>query len=271
MIENTVITDDGKAARLAKYRDHLNKMAILLGDKYNLPLLSGAVKQVAWAQDIRTKFAEALDRQRQNLTPETMEAVNRYIFGETSARWWIDRKDVSFEEHLIYAKTLGRVSENRPAAAPAVAPSVPVPVGVVTIDCANTERVMVCGVPAAAAGILSRFGFSESGAEWKRDISVSDNSRSGVVDGLCLALLQAGYTARIVSAPPAPVIRDGLLTVVSGRLCVEARTEPVYKAAARLGCRRVFVDSAKRSELSAFLQNYDIEVSPEAREVLGGE
>lgn len=266
-MENTVITDDGKAARLAKYREHLNKMAILLGDKYNLPLLSGAVKQVAWAQDIRTKFAETLDRQRQNLTPETMEAVNRYIFGETSARWWIDRKDVSFEEHLIYAKTLGRVSESRPAAVP----SVPVPAGVVTIDCANTERVIVCGVAAAAAGILSRFGFSESGTEWKRDIAVSDNSRSGVVDGLCLALLQAGYTARIVSAPPAPVIRDGLLTVVSGRLCVEARTDPVYKAAGRLGCRQVFVDLAKRSELSAFLQNYDIEVSPEAREVLGSE
>ena len=264
MIENAVIKTDGKAARIAKYREHLDKMSILLGDKYNLPEISGAIKQIAWAKDIRTKFAEALDRQREHLNPDTLLAVQNYIFCETSARWWIDRKDVSFEEHLIYAKTLGKVAENE-VGKPVLSKS-----EVIVIDSSQSDKIVVSFVPSSAFPILQSRGFSPSvSGEWVNEISVSDNARCGVVDSLCLSLLQSGYAARVISPPAPPVLHDGKLLVVNGRLCVEAKTEAVYKAAARIGVRFVCVDGANRDDLRQFLDNYDVEVSESARGVVG--
>ena len=263
MIENTVIMNGGKAARIAKYREHLDKMSILLEDKYDLPEISGAVKQIAWAKDIRTKFVESLDKQRNNISRDTLDAVRTHIFGETSARWWIDRKDVSFEEHILYAKTLGKVVEHRESK-PVRSDASPI----VVIDCTDSDKVVVSNTCPAAPAVLERFGFHRDGSVWIRDVSISANERAGLVDSLCLSLLQNGCAARVVVPPvPAPVY-DGVLTVVNGRLCVEARTEAVYKAASRFGCRRVYVDKNRLDELAVFLKNYDVFVSDDAREVL---
>ena len=45
-----------KDLRIAQYRERLDQLGAVLKNKYNLFPMTGAVKQISWATDIRTNF-----------------------------------------------------------------------------------------------------------------------------------------------------------------------------------------------------------------------
>lgn len=63
---------------------HFESFVDLIADNNDLPALEGSEKQIAWAENIRAKFAASLA-----LTGEKMPDG---IFFETSAKWWIDNR-----------------------------------------------------------------------------------------------------------------------------------------------------------------------------------
>jgi hypothetical protein len=66
---------------------------------YTLPELTGSEKQIAWAQKIRKTQYTMLDTYVNNhirSTPEQKEVwveCFNWIFSQTDARFWIDRRD----------------------------------------------------------------------------------------------------------------------------------------------------------------------------------
>lgn len=260
MIDKSVISN--KSSRMAQYREHLDKMLILLTDKYQLPEISGAPKQIAWAKDIRIKFVEQLDKQISSVPSSIISTVKSQILSQTESRWWIDRKDMSFEEHLIYAKTVCSISdfqENK------LSPKQP---NITIVDCQADDCVSV-HCPVSASPILQKYDFVEKSGVWVREVCYTDVAREGVVNALCLALLQAGHTAKVLPHAEPEVIHDGTLRFVDGRLCVIARSEVVFKAASRIGQRQVFLDGCDKSTIMTFVQNYDVDVSEDVREAFG--
>lgn len=257
--------NSSKSEKLRLYREHLNKQIILLSDKYNLSPLSGAEKQIAWATDIRIRFVEALDKHRGELSDSAFRSVTNQILSQTESRWWIDHRDQSFDEYLSFAKTISLVDDSGD-----VLPRYEKPSDVVFID-AERERIEVSYYkPETISEILQRHSFVMDGNKWIREIPLDDSTRQGVIDSLCLTLLSGGFTARVQHPPKPEPIRDGLIKIVDGRLCVEARTEAVYKAASRLGKRVVWLDGVDRSEIQKFVSSYDIGISDDASQTLGG-
>lgn len=98
------LTQDCPECKKSKYNEECRKKA----EENNLPPLSGSEKQVVWAVAIRQAFLDNL----QSLLDERMKLVNdsnreramtslqkihtirdAIITNETSAKWWIDRRN----------------------------------------------------------------------------------------------------------------------------------------------------------------------------------
>lgn len=66
--------------------------------EYGLPALTGSEKQVKWATDIRGKFNRAFDSEtkqflRYKTAAKYLTAWKDACNAQTSAKWWIDRRD----------------------------------------------------------------------------------------------------------------------------------------------------------------------------------
>lgn len=63
----------------------------------NLPALTGTKAQVAWAEDLRVKMLDGIDRNIKNATFETrrrqFENTRDYLLTKTTAKWWIDNRN----------------------------------------------------------------------------------------------------------------------------------------------------------------------------------
>ena len=258
-------TNSSKSDKFHRYREHLDRQIILLGDKYNLPKLSGADKQVAWAADIRIRFVESLDKNRSSLSEGVFNAVCSQILTQTESRWWIDRREQSYENLLSFAHTVSLIDSSGDTL-----PKYEKAPDVVFIN-AEQECIVVSYIePAEIASIMLRHSFVLTDCRWVRDIAFDDPVRQSAIDALCLALLAGGFTAKVAHPQKPEPVRDGVLQIVAGRLCVEAKTEAVYKAASRLGKRVVWLDGVDKSEIQKFVSSYDIGISEEARTKLGG-
>lgn len=258
-------TNSSKSEKFRKYREHLDRQIILLGDKYDLPKLSGADKQIAWATDIRIRFVESLDKNRNSLSEPVFCAVRSQILTQTESRWWIDRREQAYEDMLSFANTVSLVDSSGD-----VLPRYEKPSDVVFINAESELIVVSYFEPAAISAIMLRHSFTLTDGRWMRSIEMADVSRQGVIDALCLSLLAGGFTAKVANPPKPEPVRDGVLRIVDGRLCVEAKTEAVYKAASRLGKRLIWLDGVDKSEIQKFVSLYDIGITDDARVKLGG-
>lgn len=67
--------------------------------EHNLPQLTGSEKQVAWARTIRATAAKEIHEifAAKNVDPraEPVAKVMAYLFGQTDASYWIDRRTTS--------------------------------------------------------------------------------------------------------------------------------------------------------------------------------
>lgn len=258
-------TNSSKSEKFRKYREHLDQQIILLGDKYNLPKLSGADKQIAWATDIRIRFVESLDKHRSTMPEQAVNSVRAQILSQTESRWWIDRREQSYEDMLSFAQTVSLVDVSGN-----VLPRYEKQTDVVFINAEAEQIVVSYFEPETISAIMLRYQFALSDGKWLREIPLNDSTRQGTLDALCLALLSSGFTARVTHPPKPEPVRDGFLRVVDGRLCVEAKTEAVYKAASRLGKRLVWLDGVEKSEIQKFISTYDIGVSDDVLAKIGG-
>lgn len=258
-------SNSSKTEKFRKYREHLDQQIILLGDKYNLPKLSGAEKQVAWAADIRIRFVEYFDKNKDALPDTASHCVETLIFTQTESRWWIDRRDQSYEDILSFATTVSLVNKQE-----GKLPGYQKKNNVVFINAEN-ERIFVSYFePENISSIMMRHSFELEDKNWVREIPLKDVTRQGILDSICLALLSAGFAAKIQHPPKPEAIHDGILKIINGKLCLETRTEAVYKAASRVGKRHIWFDGVDKSEIQKLISAYDIGISEEARTRLGG-
>ena len=276
MAENTV---NQKSENFRRYREYLDKQIILLTEKYHLPDINGAEKQIPWANDVRIKFVIQFDKHFAELPGDVCAAVQKTVLAQTSARWWIDHKDASYDEMLRLASVLGSISQQVIPGCESAAPVQSKPavlkapvVDMVIIDTQDVDKITVqYSRPEKLSEVLTprEFVFDSGSGVWVKTIEQTDNARTGVVESICLSFLSRGYAARVIAPPEPPVKHDGYLECINGRLCVVANTEPVYKAAARLGSRLIWFEGVDVSDIRGFVKAYDIEVSEAAQELIG--
>ena len=77
------------------YKESKKKELLESVEKYNLPELTGSEKQIAWAEEIRAKLVSKVSKP----TEKFFELVNT----KTSAKWWIDNRDVQTARDLAIA------------------------------------------------------------------------------------------------------------------------------------------------------------------------
>jgi hypothetical protein len=250
---------------LIKYREHLDKQIILLSDKYQLPKITGVGKQIPWAIDIRIKFIEAYDKRKSGLSPDTSHSFLEMVNSHVESRWWIDHKEMSFED-IITELRVDTKSDNKIQTTfvdnnkSDIADSI-------IIDTQDDRVLIVRSKKSDDVTLILekyKFVFEVGGCEWIRNVSITDPERVGVVESLSLSLLQNGFTLRVITRPPPEIIHDGTISVVNNRLCIIARTEPVYKAASRLGSRIVWIDRKYVDELKDIIEKYDVDCTQEA-------
>ena len=238
------------------YREYLDKLAAVLETKYHLPALVGSPKQIEFAKDIRIKFLDRFDREKEKLSADERERIESEIVTKTMSRWWIDNKDASAKELLS--------GQNKQLTAGD---------GVVMIDTRNPETVRITGPkPFELAGILNEKEFTLHDGIWIRRIAKNDAGRTPVVESIAVALLAKGFTAKILAAEEEQrETGDGTLRIIAGKLCLETAKEHIYKAAVRIGRRRVWLDAADKAEIRKLVKDYDVTVTKEAQKVLGDE
>lgn len=254
---------------IQQYRQHLDAKASVFNTKYNLPNIEGSPKQVTWAQDVRTKFLEQVERQEKDISPEIMSGIYTHILNQTSAKWWIDKKNVSLKDQIIYVQTLTNIENNQTKLPePNSPPSMPRD-NAILIDCQNKDKITIKNGKKDAEYIFREYHFvAKDDGTWERECSIENNERNGIIDGLCLTLLRGEFTTKVLPYKPPESPHDGKIFVKNGKLCVEARTEAVYKAASRLGCRYIYLDLANKNDILSFIQNYDVAVTNDAKQVL---
>ena len=62
---------------------------------FDLVQLEGSEKQVAWANDIRAKIFDKYGSQLQAATDEKTKSFMKFLVGQSSAKYWIDRRDAT--------------------------------------------------------------------------------------------------------------------------------------------------------------------------------
>ena len=253
-------------SRMAQYRKHLDQLNAALKEKYSLPDIIGAEKQIAWATDIRTKFLDAFDRQRREIDPAIVNAVLSGILPQTESRWWIDHKDLSCAEYLIIAKTMAHIITNEP-----VQEIRGISDDIITVDDSDPEKIFVsCAASIIPKNIMKQYGFVPDGSgTWVRQMLVEDNARVGVVESLCLTLLQNGFKMQILTPRKPSAPHDGEIKLINGELCIEASTEEIYRAAAHIGKRIIWLEGCAPKDIQTLIDSYDIVCSPEAAAFLG--
>jgi len=255
--------------KLAQFREHLDKQIILLTDKYQLPDIIGVGKQVPWAVDIRIKLLEIYDKRQSSLSGEESKRVFSQIFSHTEGRWWIDHKDFNFDQLLNEIFPSKQITTMKDASdqIPLIIDNYLIVIDTQDDNCLKVQSTNIDKLPL----LMENYGFSNSGVEneWIKNISFDDKERVGIVEALSLSLLQGGFTLKISARQPPKLIHDGTLTMIEGKLCMVARTEPVYKAASRLGSRIVWIDDRLIDKLKILIKNYDIECTPDTIICLG--
>lgn len=255
---------------MQQYRKYLDNKANVFKVKYDLPEIDGSPKQQAWAQDVRTKFLERLETKETTFSPEIIAGVREHILTQTSAKWWIDKKEVSLDEQIAYVKTLCKIQQKQHQQLTQTTTEKPRKnESVIVIDCQNKDKITITCHKKDAEYILKQYEFTtDDNNTWERNCSIEDNERNGIVDGLCLTLLKGEFTTKVLPYKPPEKPHDGKIFIHNGRLCVETRTEAVYKAASRLGRRYIYLDLDNKNEILSFIQNYDVTITNDAKQVL---
>ena len=65
---------------------------------FDLVQLEGSEKQVAWANDIRAKLFEKYGDQLKVAKDEKTKNFMKFLVGQSSAKYWIDRRDAMLRE-----------------------------------------------------------------------------------------------------------------------------------------------------------------------------
>ena len=100
------------------YRKARNAAATAAGEAAaaanNLPALEGTEKQIAWAQSIRGKAVDCIDKAdlKDGVRPYLIAAVAAH----TEARWWIDNRyttNVMAENNPLCAEAVARMSADK--------------------------------------------------------------------------------------------------------------------------------------------------------------
>ncbi len=251
-----------KALRMAQYRERLDKLNLLLKNKYNLSDMEGAAKQISWATDIRTKFLEEFDKQYDDLDQDVRDSIIERVLSHTESRWWIDRKDAKYSDFMIFAKTLLNVKTNK------ITDSSNVIDDSILIDtCHNTRITISSNLLGDLSDIMNQYKFTlnQNDKCWFRDIPVEDNARVGIVESLCLTLLANGYKIQVISSKPKDIKHDGILKMIGDMLCIEARTEAVYKTASSIGARLVYLKDCNKSDIQLLINSYDVVCTDKAQ------
>ncbi len=255
-----------KDLRIAQYRERLDQLGAVLKNKYNLFPMTGAVKQISWATDIRTKFLEEYDKHRGELTSDICNAVMSNILTNTESRWWIDRKDMKYEEFISFAKTTSHIKDGHEIDLPNCI------VDCIQIDVCDTSKIIIYGKYFDGLNNIIteyKFIFDKDRNYWFRDICVDDNARTGVIESLCLTLLGNGYKIQVLSPNTKDDRHDGILKIFNDRLCVETCTDAIYKVASSIGMRVVYLDKCKKSDIQSFIDSYDIICTNSAKNFIG--
>lgn len=268
---SSVISNHDKEnhTKLIKYREHLDKQIILLSDRYQLPEITGIGKQIPWATDIRIKFVETYDKRKSTLSSDISYLILKGLMKYVEGRWWIDHKDLPFDklmsELLINDKLPDDIINNNCNNIKKIDNNS------IIIDTQNDAILKIYTDNSdETVSILEKYLFVFEGdpGEWVQNISITDPERVGVVESLSLSLLQNGHTLRVLTRPPPEVVHDGTISIVDNKLCIIARTEPVYKAVSRFGERIIWIDREGVDKLKEVMKKYDIDCSQAARKYI---
>ena len=65
---------------------------------FDLAQLEGSEKQIAWANDIRAKLFDKYGDQLKAATDEKTKNFMKFLVGQSSAKYWIDRRDATLRQ-----------------------------------------------------------------------------------------------------------------------------------------------------------------------------
>lgn len=296
-----------KEKRLREYRSRLDRLIATLTVKYNLPPLTGAAKQIPWANDIRIKFIDTFDKKINTLTPEEIHAVYTHILPQNTSRWWIDRKDAAHTELIIYAKTINSITaqtqiqtpqtlqaqpyrqiqtpqtlqaqpyqqiQTNPALPEKYTPAEPpaqntAEQNLITIDTRDSKTIKIhTQNPETIRSIMEQNGFHKEENIWTKHQPKTDEKRTPMIETICLTLLAEGHIAKVLTAPTPEPPHEGCIKLIDGKLCIDTKTTHLWKAASQIGTKRIWLETARKEEIQTLIRNFDIICTKEAEQHL---
>ncbi|MCK7579282.1 MAG: hypothetical protein MZV65_28500 [Chromatiales bacterium] len=280
-----------------------------------LPPLTGSDKQAAWAESIRARKLDTLDRARRgelsdlerisfvgtiDLSDPAVPALVDALRGQTSASWWIDRRDRKTE---VLLEELARTQPPTPSkpdpieaelAAAALAEATVRPTDEITATVAEIrligERIEIV-FPEKREDfrqlIRYELGYAWSGTAWGRVITDRSGPLADRVIEAGHRLLSAGFPirlqdadlrARAVAGDYAPEQKRWITGYTAGKyqgwLCLQwPKDDNIYTPAHRLpGCRydkpNIAVPPASFDAIEDFAEAYQFAISDTARRYL---
>ena len=202
--------DDCTKKRLdAKHAEEAAEAA-KMAEEIGLPALEGSTKQIQWAESIRADlykdWQEYEDSRRQRfergrLTQEQLDNViitSKYIFGQTSASWWIDHK--GYEARAMYgfchekAETEARLQEE-PKSEPAaiIEPENKTHETVCTVSITEQAITVKSAYDPAMPPIVKALGYKWDGTLWGKPLSYKTEDPVDRAAEIANKLLTAGF------------------------------------------------------------------------------
>ena len=201
-----------------KSRDEQNTKAAAANAESGLPSMMGSEKQIAWAETIRKHKLDVLEdllsgSPGEKINEPRFQAAIDILWGQTSATWWIDNRDIRVEYLLreIYAKTETPPSREEETAAKAaeieakaeatIRPPNPVTETVAEIHMtSNAVEVIFPEKREDFWQIIKKqlhFEWDRGRSRWRRDIGVKAGTARDRAAEVGNRLLAAGFAIRI--------------------------------------------------------------------------
>lgn len=68
--------------------------------------MKGTTKQIAWAEEIKTKVMTALDAMANTAMKAQLDDFRAWLDSKDSASWWIDSWQLTNTEHMFLRKVI---------------------------------------------------------------------------------------------------------------------------------------------------------------------
>lgn len=253
--------------------EHIKREGVRLTSLYGLsPIGSGSPKQVAFAEDVRTKFLIDFEKRSLSLSDADRESISREWLSHLDARFWLDNKDRAkqffkgnggavFVQSAIPVSAPAPVQMAAPvqAAAPASLPGF----SFVVFDCSDGEILRVSfSAGCDVSEILKQFKFTPLNPfEWVYMLSSDSVNRPRLIEDVTREIIHKGFPFKQIPFAPPEKPHDGYLRMVDGKLCIDCMSTAVFRAFSHIGYQRVFLDKADKEQIKDLLKQYDVSVS----------